>query len=388
MFFLPRGGPEPTPEQKKALSDHLTWCQTRYNEMLTGLDTFSLEKGTPLIHRSRTSLTELKAAPEMGAPRITGELLSATKTSRLDCPYIFVAVVMNPADNFPAGGGRPFNGGFNTGGGIVVLSSFALEKLPNFQSTLEHELGHAFGLPHIDAYGQDMTASASIMSYNPAHHTRGMQPSATPGTLLREDAFGLSFNRRAFPKLAANRTQAFPPGSARPKLVSLGPMTIDGQPPYELAIKTDSGETFGTKVSNIVQNQIAPSAGGKFDATSMWQSAPSQTGVASVVVTFPLSVMLSGVVVHSQHSGSYNAADHVQVEAFASDGSRVVADAPLVRPDSLVPLFAPTTAKIWRLSFHAANNKEVTLRGIQFFTRYGEVFPPPVPANNDAGFAR
>jgi hypothetical protein len=356
--------------------------------MLSGLDTFTLERGTPLIHRSRTSLAELKAAPEMGAPRITGELLGATRFNRLDCPYIFVAVVMNPTDSFPAGGGRPFNGGFNTGGGIVVLSSFALEHLPNFQSTLEHELGHAFGLPHSDAYGQDMTASASIMSYNPAHHTRGMQPSRTPGTLLREDVFGLSSNRRAFPKLAAGRTQTFPPGSVRPKLVPLGPMTIDGQPPYEVAIKTASGETFGTKVSNIVHNPIAPSAGGKFDATSMWQSAPSQTGVASVLVTFPLPVSLSAVGVHSQHSGSYNAADRVQVEALGGDGARLLADSALQAEGAIVPLHEPVSARVWRLSFHAQNNKEVTLRGIQFFTRYGEIFPPSVPTSNDAGFLR
>ena len=181
VFILPRGAPEPTPEQKKALADHLAWCQTRFNEMLSGADTFTLEKSAPLVSRSKTSLTELRAAPEMGAPRLTGELLTVTKFNRLDCPFIFVAVVMNDDDNFPGGGGRPLNGGFNTGGGIVLLSSFALSKLPNFQSTLQHELGHAFGLPHIDVYGQDMKNSESIMSYNPAHHTRGMQPSATPG---------------------------------------------------------------------------------------------------------------------------------------------------------------------------------------------------------------
>jgi hypothetical protein len=355
--------------------------------MLSGRDTFTFENA-PLIHHSRTSLAELKASPEMGAPRIAGELLSATKFNRLDCPYIFVAVVMNEADTFPVGGGRPFNGGFNTGGGIVVVSSFALNKLPNFQSTLEHELGHAFGLPHIDVYGQDMAASASIMSYNPAHHTRGMKPSLTPGTLVREDVVGLSFNRRAFPKLAANRGQIAPPGSAQPRLVPLGPMTIDGQPPYELAIKTESGETFGTKVSNIIHNQIAQNVGGKFDSPSMWQSSPSLNGVASVLVNFPLSVTLTAVGIHSQHSGRFNAADHVQVEAFGRADSRVAADAPLLGPDSVVPLLAPTTAKIWRLSFHAANNEEVTLRGIQFFTRYGELFPPPVPSSNDAGFAR
>jgi hypothetical protein len=388
VFFVPQSGREPSQQQKKALNDHLAWCQTRFSEMLNGRDTFTLEPGLPLIHRSRTSLAELKAAPEMGAPRIAGELLAATKSNRLECPFIFVAVVMNAADNFPSGGGRPFNGGFNTGGGIVALSSFALDQSPNFQSTLEHELGHAFGLPHIDVYGQSMAASESIMSYNTAHHTRGMKPAVEPGKLVREDLVGLAFNRRAFPRLAADRARVVPPGTPQRRLVPLGPMTIDGQPPYELAIRTESGETFGTKISNIIHNSIAPSAGGSFDSTSMWQSAASQSGVASVIVTFPLAVTLIAIGVHSEHTGSYNAADHVQVEAFGTSESSVVADSPLQAPDVLVPLVSPNTAKTWRVSFHAVNKKEVTLRGIQFFTRYGELFPPQVPASNDAGFRR
>jgi hypothetical protein len=70
VFFVPQSGREPSQQQKKALNDHLAWCQTRYSEMLNGLDTFTLEPGLPLIHRSRTSLAELKAAPEMQAPDV------------------------------------------------------------------------------------------------------------------------------------------------------------------------------------------------------------------------------------------------------------------------------------------------------------------------------
>jgi hypothetical protein len=243
VFFVPRGEVAPNPVEIRRLSYHLTWCQERYREMLNGRDTFTLQKGAALVHRSRTSLDELKASPESGAPRIAGELLNVTKFNRFDCPYIFVAVVMNARDDFPAGGGRPFNGGFNTGGGIVVLSSFALSKLPNFESTLEHELGHAFGLPHIDVYGQDMQTSASIMSYNRAHHTREMQPSPTPGILGPEDVLGLSLNRRAFPKLAPKGGGDLPPGAAHLKVVPLGPMKIDGQPAYEL--RTPGGGDVG-----------------------------------------------------------------------------------------------------------------------------------------------
>ncbi len=97
---------------------------------------------------------------------------------------------MNPNDGWPAGGGRPFNGGFNTGGGIVIMSSNGLDRAPNFQSTLQHELGHAFGLPHVDVYGYDMQTNMSMMSYNPSHHTNGFEPSATPGRFIPEDRAG------------------------------------------------------------------------------------------------------------------------------------------------------------------------------------------------------
>ena len=388
VFFVPRGQLAPTKEQTERLTFHLAWCQERYREMLNGRDTFTLQQGTALVHRSRTSLDELKAATEMGASRITGELLDATKFNRFDCPYIFVAIVINAGDDFPAGGGRPLNGGFNTGGGIVVLSSFALSKLPNFQSTLEHELGHAFGLPHVDVYGHDMQTSPSIMSYNKAHHTRDMQPSPTPGTLAREDLLGLSLNRRAFPKLAPKGGREVTPGPARPEVVPLGPMKIDGQPAYELRIATDSGESFGTKVSNIIQNRILPSADGQFAANSLWQSSRGDGGAAAVIVSFSFPVTLAAVGIHSQHSGTYNAADHVRVEAQKKDGFQTVADSPLHATDAIVPLPAQSTAKIWRLSFHAANNKEVALRGLQFFTAHGEIFPPQVPAGDDVGFFR
>jgi curved DNA-binding protein CbpA len=388
VFFVPRGEPAPAQALAVRLSDHLTWCHERYGEMLRGRDNFTLESGPAIVHRSRTSLAQLKAAPEMGAPRIAGELLDATRTDRFSCAVVFVVVVMNAHDNFPAGGGRPFNGGYNTGGGIVVLSSFALGKLPNFQSTLQHELGHAFGLPHIDVYGKDLMTSESIMSYDPSHHTSGMLPSRTPGTLATEDLRGLSLNRRAFPKLALERAQVVSPGVAPTKVVPLGPMAIDGQPAYEVTLSTKSGQTFGTHVSNIVQNRIMPNVGGTFRSNAMWQSAPSADGSADVLVTFPVAVTLTAVGVHSQHSGLYNAANSVRVEAYTKSGFRAVGESAMHATELLLPLPEPASAKIWRITFHAANKKEVTLRGLQFFTKNGELFPPSVPGDDDVGFLR
>jgi hypothetical protein len=383
VFFVPSGEAEPTAAQRRRLARHLDWCHERYGEMLRGRDNFTLADGPTLVHRSRLALADLRAAPEHGAPRLTGELLAATHTNRFNCPSVFVIVVMNPSDDFPSGGGRPFNGGYNTGGGIVILSSFALDRFPIFQSTLQHELGHAFGLPHVDVYGRDMKTSDSIMSYNPAHHARGMRPSPDPGTLIPEDLRGLSLNRRAFPNLIFRPSRDVPAGYTLAPVVPLGPMTIDGQPPYKVEVTTSSGEAYGTGVTNIVQNRIRPSRGGQFDPRSMWQARPSPDGWAAIRVTFPTAFTLVGIGVHSQHSGVYNAADGVRVRTLTRDGATLLAETPLDATDVIVPLSEPATSRTWVIEFHAANNKETTIRGLRFFTRGGEIFPPPIPPESD-----
>ncbi len=383
VFVLPSDEAEPTAKQKRRLAGHLEWCHKRYSEMLRARDNFTLAAGPPLVHRSPSSLAELRAAPERGPPRLAGELLAATGTNRFNCPYVFVIVVMNPHDDFPGGGGRPLNGGYNTGGGIVILSSFALDTFPNVQSTLQHELGHAFGLPHVDVYGHDMKTSDSIMSYNPAHHTRGMRPSPHSGILIPEDVRGLAFNRRAFANLSFRPARDVPAGYLLAPVVPLGPMTIDGQPSYKVDVTTASGEAFGTKVTNIVQNRIRPSRGGKFDPKSMWQSRPNPGGWAAIRVKFPIPVTLVSIGVHSQHSGIYNAADGVRVTALTRDGEALLAESALNATDAVVPLTQPATAQVWQIAFHAANNKEATIRGLRFFTRNGEIFPPPVPPVSD-----
>ncbi len=388
VFFVPKGEPAPSPEQTKRLTDHLAWCKERYREMLRDFDTFTLVKD-PLVHPSTTSLAELKVAPEMGVPRITGELLAAAKCDRFDCPYVFVVVVVNPGDSFPDVEGRPFNGGFNLGGGVAVFSTFTLDKLSNFQSTLQHQLGHAFGLLHPAVYGHDTATSDSIMSDNPLHHTRGMQPSASPGTLLAEDLRGLSLNRRIFPRLASG-ARALPAVAAVAEVFALGPMTIDRQPPYRLEVTTNSGEMWGTRASNAVQNRILPIEGRKFVPGSAWHSGHCPNDWASVVVTFPIPVTLGAVGIHARHPRHLLlGTDGVQVEIDSPNGFQPVLSSPLWLDDQLVE-FNPTRAKVWRFSFHFEKDRdEVVLRGLQFFNRIGEeIFPPPVPYDGDSGFFR
>jgi hypothetical protein len=205
---------------------HLLWSQTRYRELLRGQDTFDIAQNAPAVYKAEHPLGFYKGLPENSAPQVVKELLAYLKTDRTACKYILLTVMMNPHQDFPGGGGRPINGGFDTGGGIVVLSSFALDRFPNFQSTLQHELGHSFGLPHVDVYGYSITTSDSIMGYNPAHHTKDFTPSRTPGIFLPEDLRGLGMNKRAFPDFSFDPDSDIPKGYTLKPVVKLGPMNL------------------------------------------------------------------------------------------------------------------------------------------------------------------
>jgi hypothetical protein len=289
--------------------------------------------------------------------------------------------MMNPKDDFPSGGGRPLNGGYNTGGGIILLSSFALDKIPNFQSTLQHELGHSFGLPHVDVYGYSMKTNDSIMSYNRGHHTSGFTSSTTPGKMIPEDLRGLALNRRAFPNLRFDARRDVPSGyKIAERIVPLGPMTIPDHPLPR--VTTDSGETYGSKVTNIVQGVILPSkrtGGVTFDSKWMWQSAPTRTGWVAVEITFPYQVELTRVGVHSQHSGQYHAARALRVSVEGENGLKRVGTEDLKSADAMVQLRAAVGQK-WRFEFRAGPSGTVVLRGLQFFSGDGELFPPLVPS--------
>lgn len=383
VFFVPKGEAEPTKGQTQRLLRHLEWARTRYRKLLRNQATFAVAQQQPLVYSSGRPLAFYREQPEGAAPQIVSELLTKLKSNRYNCPYIQLVVVMNPKDEFPVGGGRPLNGGFNTGGGIVVLSSFALDRSPNFQSTLQHEIGHSFGLPHVDVYGYDMKSNDSIMSYNPKHHTDAFAPSRTPGKLIPEDLRGLALNQRAFPKLRFDPNKDVPRGYtiARP-IVTLGPMKIPDQPDG-VKVTTRSGEEYGSKVANIVQGRILPSrrtGGVTFDPRTMWHSGKASTGWVTVEVTFPYAVELTRVAIHSQHSGEYHAAEAIRVSVLDPAGKlRTVTRADLKSIDDTVKL-PKTKGRVWEFAFQAGQRGGcVVLRGVQFFAGDDELFPPLVP---------
>ena len=226
VFFVPSDEAGPTPTQSQDLMRHLRLVRDRYKELLGGTATFQLAAQTPLVYKSRYPLAHYRREDRIAA-QFVPELLSYFKVDEKTCSKIFVVVLMNPHDNFPAGGGRPINGGFGTGGGALAISSRRLEPNGTIQGLLQHELGHTFGLPHPDAYGYDQKTNASIMAYNPAHRTHGFNPAATPGVLIPEDRRGLALNQRVFPGLTFDEKRDVPAGYRLARLVKLGPMDLD-----------------------------------------------------------------------------------------------------------------------------------------------------------------
>jgi hypothetical protein len=216
VLLVPTGAVDPSSNEVDMLARHFEWSQKRYQEMLGDGHTFEIT-GRPVVYRARHDLAWYRQRPEGAAPDLVAELFRHFKVDRTTCASVYVILVVNLADKFPNGGGRPINGGYGTGGGVVVLSTFAMEKMPNFQSTLQHELGHAFGLPHVDAYGYSMESNPSIMTYNKAHHSNGFNPSPTPATLIPEDRRGLAMNQRVFPGLRFDPARDVPGATSCPR---------------------------------------------------------------------------------------------------------------------------------------------------------------------------
>jgi hypothetical protein len=381
VFFVPSGQASPSQDELKRLMRHLMWSQTRYRELLGQKTTFAIAEQKPRVYHAQRPLEFYRTQPERSAAQVVSELLADLNCNRYNCPFVLLVVIMNPKDDFPPGWGQPLNGGFNTGGGVSFLSSFGLDRSPYFQSTLQHELGHAFGLPHVDVYGYDMKTNASMMSYDPRHHTKGFTDSRKPGKFIPEDRRGLALNTRAFPSLHFDPEKDIPRGYSIAKIVTLGPLKIPGQPDGPL-VTTHSGEEYKSKVANVVQGRITENERNgtvTFDARTMWHSAKTATGWVAVQVTFPYEVELTRIVVHSQHSGQYHIAKAVRV-AVGDNGEhlRQVVEKNLDSADSEVS-FPTSKGRVWQLELRADETGEVTLRGLQFFSGEDELFPPLVP---------
>ena len=376
VFVVPRGQRRPKNSDQRLLMKHLQWTQQRYREMLGNRSTFELED-KPLIFNSKRTIKQFEVDGN-AANLLVSELLDEFQTTRFTCQHIFVAIFVNAEKNFPRGGGRPFNGGYNTGGGIVVASTHALRS-SNFQSTLQHELGHSFGLPHVTSYGYSKQRNASVMSYNPSHLTSHFSPSKTPGILIPEDIRGLSVNDRVFKNLEFDADEDVPKDYELKAFGHLTAMEIPGHPLIQ--VETPDGEQHRSSVRNIVHSRILRSVRGKneYHDNSMWHSAKQKDGVASVYLTFPKPTTLNRIGIYSQHSGKAHWVDGVIISTVDADGKTTVfANATIDRADAEVT-FKQATSKRWKLDFVAGKSQFVVLRGLRFFDGEQELYAPLVP---------
>lgn len=379
IAFVPNDQPRPTTTEKATFLKHIRWAQRRYAELLDG-DTFMLAKSKVEVVPGRRSLDEYGNASERGAPDLVSELLDHFDVSRFENPYVFCIMFMNSKDSFPEGGGRTINGGLNGGGGMLHIASGELARNRHYQTTLQHELGHAFGLPHVDVYGYDMKANDSLMSYNPAHFTNRFEPSRSPGKLIPEDRRALAMNDRVFTRTTFDPQKHVPAGySLSERIVPLGPMELPRHPDFYPKVTTTAGEDVRSKVINIVRERIKPSTGPgiTYDPNTMWHSKPLDDGVAVLDFEFPITVRLSALAIHSQHSGIDHHATAMKFEV--RDGvRRTVADKPLTSIDETVN-FGATSGKKWRLTLTSGPSRILVIRGLRFLDGNTEPFPHMVP---------
>lgn len=380
VAFVPDSEAVPSKADQTLFLRHLTWTRERYAELLDG-DTFELAQPALAVVGGKRPLDFYRKQPENGAPDIVAELLDHFKVSRFENPYVFCILIANPRDDYPIGGGRTINGGFNSGGGMMFVASSQLRKNKHFQTTLQHELGHGFGLAHPDVYGYDIKTNPSIMSYSPANYTNGLQPSRTPGVLIPEDLRGLAMNDRVFAKTTFDPARDVPQDyKLSPRIVPLGPMTLPGEPDFYPQVTTDAGEAVRSKVANVVSGEIKPSAGPgiTYDPKNMWHSDKLADKPATLTFTFPFAVELTGLGIHSQHSGLDHHVTHMRLEAVDGERSRPAADQDVTEIDATVT-FPATTSRVWKLTLTPGKSRILVIRGIRFLNGDQEIVPHMVP---------
>jgi len=197
VLFVPRGTQVVTDGIDAAVAQQLAIARAHYQSLLG--TTFAVTPGPVAVLNGAFSDEHYQTADR--ANRVMQELLAWRRTDRYT--NVVFLVLYASGDTPIAGGGIPFNGAPGTGGGYIELdlASLTTDHPYPFQSSLVHELGHAFGLPHAECYGYDQMTASSIMSYDPRHWSSGTTPSATPGDFSPEDRAALALNQRVFPGL-------------------------------------------------------------------------------------------------------------------------------------------------------------------------------------------
>lgn len=383
IAFIPSDQKAPTANEESLYLRHLTWAQQRFGELLGG-DTFEFAASPPQLQQipGRRALADYRSAPESGTPMIVAEILEHLQVNRFENPYTFAILVMNAVDEYPIGGGRTINGGANSGGGMLYIASGELVRNPSIQCALQKMLGHSFGLASVNAYGYSMNTNMSLMSFNPALHNQGFQPSPTPGILNPEDLRVLATNDKAFTKTTFNVTRDVPAGySMFPYMIPLGPMNLPGHPSFYPTATSNVGSYGASQPERCLYGFIRPSEGPgvNYDQDNMWHTAHNfPDRLARLEITFPFPVEINGLGVHTQHSAMDHHATHIRVLATDRENPTVLADQDLKSIDAELPLLL-TRSRKWTLELTPGPSRTIVVRGIRFLKNGKEIYPRTAP---------
>ena len=229
VLFVPSDVAEIPPSVVNGISEslygRLEVAQRRYGILLE-TDTFKIADGPlhvfyakrPHSYYMNLNSPNNKDGPDR-AHTIMRELFSWNHDDRMQSKYIYLIIYARPCLGVGSGrcigqfgvqergkgeilgGGLPFNGPPNSGGGFTELElSALLTDYPyTFQASVVHELGHTFGLSHVDCHGYNQGTDLSPMAYNLVRRSWGLIESSVPGEFDPEDYFTLSENELAFP---------------------------------------------------------------------------------------------------------------------------------------------------------------------------------------------
>ncbi len=180
------------------IAEHLAVAQARYRRWLV-TDTFPFVE-TIVVRSARTHLDYKKGDAFWDIFREICEALGDCDATSTTAYLTFFVRPPGFEDELWLGAGGPST----EGSGMALLDGRCIledEPYP-MQSTLVHELGHAFGLPHVDAWGEDLDACDSVMSYARRHHTVGPSTPDPDAQFLPEEFDLLGRNEVAFPNFA------------------------------------------------------------------------------------------------------------------------------------------------------------------------------------------